>query len=282
MSTIGVVLDEERLRSMADELSRVPGVRAVALGGSRARGTHRPDSDIDLGLYVDADVDRAGIAHVASGWTGEAVEVTDRGGWGPWVDGGTWLVVDGVPVDLILRDITRVEEQCVRAVRGEFAFHTQPGHPLGFLDVAYAGELATSVPLRDPEGILVGLTGSVTPYPEALRKAFLANLWQVDFLLNAAMKGAKAGDVAYVSLCGTTTTMLTAHAWHAAAGQWVTNEKGLVPNVARLPIDTAGFSAAAAAALGNFGTTAEELLATIERLRELPRPTPPAGGTDLD
>ena len=61
MSTIGVVLDEDRLRSMADELSRVPGVHAVALGGSRARGTHRPDSDIDLGLYVDSDVDRAGI-----------------------------------------------------------------------------------------------------------------------------------------------------------------------------------------------------------------------------
>ena len=261
---------------MADELSRVPGVQAVALGGSRARGTHRPDSDIDLGLYVDANVDRAGIARVASGWTGEAVELAERGGWGPWVDGGAWLIVDGVPVDLILRDIARVEEQCARASRGEFAFHTQPGHPLGFLDVAYAGEVATSVPLRDPDGLLVGLARSVTPYPEALRDAFLANIWQVDFLLNAAMKGAKSGDAAYVSLCGTTTTMLTAHAWHAAAGQWVTNEKGLVPNVARLPLDTAGFSAAAAAALGNLGTTPEELLASITRMRELPRPAAPS------
>ena len=276
MGTIGVVLDEDRLRSMADELSRVPGVRAVALGGSRARGTHRPDSDIDLGLYVDSDVDRAGIARVASGWTGEPVEVAERGGWGPWVDGGAWLIVDGVPVDLILRDVTRVGEQCARAVRGEFAFHTQPGHPLGFLDVAYAGEVATSVPLRDPEGLLVGLARSVTPYPAALREAFLTSLWQVDFLLNAAVKGAKAGDIAYVSLCGTTTAMLTAHAWHAAAGNWVTNEKGLVPNVARLPIDSAGFSASAALALGNLGTTPEELLASITRLRELPRPAAPA------
>jgi predicted nucleotidyltransferase len=104
-------------------------VRAVALGGSRARGTHRPDSDIDLGLYVDADVDRAGIARLASGWTGAPVEVAERGGWGPWVDGGAWLTVDGVPVDLIFRDIDRVSEQCARATRGEFAFHTQPGHP---------------------------------------------------------------------------------------------------------------------------------------------------------
>lgn len=272
------MLDDDRLRSMADELIRVPGVRAVALGGSRARGTHRPDSDIDLGLYVDAEVDSACIAHVASGWTGESVEVAERGGWGPWVDGGAWLIVDGVPVDLILRDVDRVTEQCARATRGDFAFHAQPGHPLGFLDVAYAGEVATSVPLRDPDGVLVTLARSVTPYPQALREAFVANVWQVDFLLNAAVKGAKAGDVAYVSLCGTTTTMLTAHAWHAVAGQWVTNEKGLVPNVARLTIDTGGFSVAAAEALGNLGTTPEELLASIARLRELPRPSAPGTG----
>ncbi|MGO4488471.1 nucleotidyltransferase domain-containing protein [Microbacterium sp. 2RAF4] len=270
------MLDEDRLRSMADDLGRVPGVRAVALGGSRARGTHRPDSDIDLGLYVDADVDRAALAEAASGWTGEDVEIAGRGGWGPWVDSGTWLIVDGAPVDLILRDVTRVAEQCARAVRGEFAFHTQPGHPLGFLDVAYAGEVATSVPLCDQDGILAALARSVTPYPDALRAAFVENLWQVDFLLNAATKGAKASDVAYVALCGTTTTMLIAHAWHAVAGQWVTNEKGLVPNVARLSIDTAGFSAAAAAVLGCIGTSPDELLASIAALRGLPRPATPS------
>ncbi|WP_396657779.1 nucleotidyltransferase domain-containing protein [Microbacterium oxydans] len=276
MSTIGVVLDEDRLRSMADDLGKVPGVRAVALGGSRARGTHRPDSDIDLGLYVEADVDLTALAEAASGWTGEDVEIAGRGGWGPWVDSGAWLIVDGAPVDLILRDVTRVEEQCARAARGEFAFHSQPGHPLGFLDVAYAGEVATGVPLCDPDGILVALAQSVTPYPDALRAAFIENLWQVDFLLNAATKGAKTGDAAYVVLCGTTTAMLIAHAWHAAAGQWVTNEKGLVPNVARLPIDTEGFSAAAAAVLGSIGTAPEELLASIAQLRGLPRPATPS------
>ncbi|MCB8045814.1 MULTISPECIES: nucleotidyltransferase domain-containing protein [unclassified Microbacterium] len=276
MSTIGVVLDEDRLRSMADDLGKVPGVRAVALGGSRARGTHRPDSDIDLGLYVEADVDLTALAEAASGWTGEDVEIAGRGGWGPWVDSGAWLIVDGAPVDLILRDVTRVEDQCARAARGEFAFHSQPGHPLGFLDVAYAGEVATGVPLCDPDGILVALAQSVTPYPDALRAAFIENLWQVDFLLNAATKGAKTGDAAYVVLCGTTTAMLIAHAWHAAAGQWVTNEKGLVPNAARLPIDTAGFSAAAAAVLGSIGTAPEELLASIAQLRGLPRPATPS------
>lgn len=40
-----------RIADMAARLTAVPGIRAVALGGSRARGTHRPDSDWDLGLY---------------------------------------------------------------------------------------------------------------------------------------------------------------------------------------------------------------------------------------
>lgn len=266
------MLDDERLHDMAAELCGVRGVRAVALGGSRARGTHRPDSDVDLGLYIDSDADLAGVSSVASGWTGAPVVLSGRGGWGPWVEGGAWLTVDGVPVDLILRDIGRVAQQCARAARGEFAFHTQPGHPLGFLDVAYAGEVATCVPLCDPSGLLAELSLTVTPYPAALRTAFLADLWQVDFLLDGAVKGAKRIDVAYVSLCATTAAMLLAHAWHAAAGQWVTNEKGLVPSVSRLHIDSGGFSDLTSRALGRIGASMDELLAAIAAVRGLPRP----------
>ncbi|RVX41729.1 nucleotidyltransferase-like protein [Nonomuraea polychroma] len=44
-------MQDEDLHAVAARLAGVPGVAAVVLGGSRARGTHRPDSDIDLGLY---------------------------------------------------------------------------------------------------------------------------------------------------------------------------------------------------------------------------------------
>jgi hypothetical protein len=263
---------DDRLRLFAAELCSVRGVRAIALGGSRARGTHRPDSDIDLGLYVEVDVDVPALEEVARRWSGDDVSIAPRGGWGPWVDSGAWLAVDGVAVDLILRDVARVAEQCARAERGEFAFHSQPGHPLGFLDIAYAGEVAMCVPLCDPDRLLEDLARRVTPYPEALRSALLSNLWQVDFLLDAAIKGAKTADVAYVALCAATATMFAAHGWHAAAGRWVVNEKGLIPDVARLPIDTDGFSSSAAALLGALGATADELMETIAKLRALPRP----------
>ena len=40
-----------RVRHLADTLRDIPGVVAVALGGSRATGTEHDDSDWDFGLY---------------------------------------------------------------------------------------------------------------------------------------------------------------------------------------------------------------------------------------
>lgn len=261
------------LEEMARELAAVDGVLAVALGGSRARGTHRPDSDVDLGLYYDRQsIDLSALESLACRWAGHPVEVFAPGSWGPWVDGGAWLTVNDTDVDWILRDYERVREQCERAHRGEYGFHTQPGHPFGFLDVAYAGEAATALPLMDPTGVLAGIRGLVTSYPEALRSAMLDNLWQVDFLLDGAGKGAKRGDAVYVALCASHATLLLAHAWHAAAREWVTNEKGLVINVANLDIDSRGFTDIATRALAHVGRRPTELASTISALKSIPRP----------
>jgi hypothetical protein len=40
--------------TLVEEVARVPGVEAVTLGGSRARGMAGPDSDWNIGLYVIA------------------------------------------------------------------------------------------------------------------------------------------------------------------------------------------------------------------------------------
>ena len=45
------------LDAVADRLAEIPGVIAVALGGSRARGAERPDSDWDLALYYRGTID---------------------------------------------------------------------------------------------------------------------------------------------------------------------------------------------------------------------------------
>jgi predicted nucleotidyltransferase len=43
--------DDAFVRHVGDCLAELPGVEAVTLGGSRAEGTSRPDSDWDFSLY---------------------------------------------------------------------------------------------------------------------------------------------------------------------------------------------------------------------------------------
>ena len=112
---------------------RVLVVSPARIAITGACGTHHPGSDVDLGLYYDREcLNVAALSRVAGQYSsGSSVQTNGPGGWGPWVDGGGWLTVDGTAVDWILRDVDRVREQCRRAVHGDFAFHAQPGHPLG-------------------------------------------------------------------------------------------------------------------------------------------------------
>nr|WP_269779079.1 nucleotidyltransferase domain-containing protein [Propioniciclava soli] len=266
---------------MADALVGVPGVEAVVLGGSRARGTHHEGSDVDLGLYYQrADLDLDALCEQTEAFSDVGrVRVAGPGSWGPWVDGGAWLSVDATPVDWILRNTDRVRTQCERAVQGEFAFHHQPGHPLGFLDVSYAGEIATCVPLADPSGVVATLREGLEPYPRALRTSFIDNLWQAGFLMDAARKGLAKQDSAYVVLCCSTALMFCAHGWHAAAGSWPTNEKGLVVDVARLALDTHDFSVRADHAMRWVGSDDGALGMVIDRVAQIVDDTRSALGT---
>ncbi|WP_250027684.1 nucleotidyltransferase domain-containing protein [Paractinoplanes maris] len=228
-------LSDARLAEIAAEVVRVPGVIGVVLGGSRARGTHTPESDTDLGLYYRAplDVDRLGA--VARAFAGPSAQVTTPGGWGPWVDGGGWLEVDGGALDFIYRDLDRVRGVCADLERGTYAFHQQGGHPLGFADHAYAGELALGRILTDPTGELGTLRDSLRTYPPALSEALIAGLWEADFLVALARKGIPRLDTAFVAGCLFRLVGVCAHALHGAAGRWLINEKGAVAATAALP-----------------------------------------------
>ncbi|WP_307873157.1 nucleotidyltransferase domain-containing protein [Paractinoplanes ovalisporus] len=216
-------------------MARVPGIVAVVLGGSRARGTHTTESDTDLGLYYRQPLDIDHLGRVARAFAGESAQVTGPGGWGPWVDGGGWLEVDGGAVDFIYRDLDRVRGVVADVEQGRYAFHEQAGHPLGFADHAYAGELALCKVLSDPAGELTRLRERLRAYPPALSQALVAGLWEADFLVANARKGVARVDTAYVAGCLFRLVGVCAHALHGAAGQWLINEKGAVPATAKLP-----------------------------------------------
>ena len=75
-----------------------------------------------------------------------------------------------------------------------------------------------------------------------------------------------------MALCSSHSVLLVAHAWHAAAGEWVTNEKALALHVAGLPIDSRGFTQTVTNALANIGRQPTDLESTIANLRAMPRP----------
>ncbi|WP_237104262.1 nucleotidyltransferase family protein [Nonomuraea sp. MG754425] len=252
------------LPAIAGRLAAVPGVVAVALGGSRARGTHRPDSDIDLGLYYRGRPGVAELRALARELTGEDTAVTEPGGWGPWVDGGGWLTVGGRRVDWIYRDLDRVHRIWRDCQAGHYEIGAQPGHPLGFYSHAYAGEVALCQVLDDPSGELTALRERTAHYPPALREALVAGLWECDFALTTARYGAAGNDPAYAAGALFRAIGVACHALHAADGAWLINEKGMVASAARLPSAPEGFRERAQALLAAVGTTPREIGRTID------------------
>ena len=109
------------------------------LGGSRADGTARPDSDWDLGVYYrgPASFDPAAVRDL-----GHAGYVSALGEWGPIVDGGAWLTVDGTAVDVLFRDLDVVEGWLADAEAGRYAVLDQNGYLVGAPTYLPVGELA--------------------------------------------------------------------------------------------------------------------------------------------
>jgi hypothetical protein len=84
-------------RSVADlcaALGDQRGVVAVAVGGSRAAGTADAASDWDLGVYYRGEIDLAVLARHG--------QVHPPGSWGRLMNGGAWLTLDGLKVDVLL------------------------------------------------------------------------------------------------------------------------------------------------------------------------------------
>ena len=260
----GVVISEERLAELADRVAEVPGVVGVVLGGSRARGDHAEDSDVDLGLYYLPPLDVDALSALACEVAGPGVEVTRPGAWGPWVDGGAWLRIDGTAVDWIYRDLDRVRSCWRAAQKGEFAFHAQVGHPLGVPDFAYAGELVLGEVLADPTREVTALQRQMAAYPVALGRALVEGLWEAGFALDNARKAISRADTVYVAGCLFRVVLLCAHALHGRAGRWLINEKGAITSAGRLPEAPPGFTTRAHDVLAHLGDRPDELGSAVD------------------
>lgn len=207
------------IAQLADALAQLPGVEAVVLGGSRATGEHRPDSDWDLGLYYRAS--HGSFDPVALRGLGHDGYVSALGEWGPIVHGGAWLTVDDLPVDVIFRDLDTVERWLREAEAGRFEVLVQNGSIVGTPTYAPVGELAICQPIsgRLPR----------PAFPDALAAGAVAQ-WsgRASVSLMFATGYAEAGDG--VCCLGTLVdaALCTAHARLAERREWALNEKRLL------------------------------------------------------
>src|ERR1700742_1123507 len=123
---------------VAGELAALPGVEAVTLGGSRAEGTHRPDSDWDFSIYYRGRFDPQALRDI--GWTGEVFEV---GGWSKGVfNGGAWLEIDGRKSDVHYRDLDVIDREIAESREGRFSIEPLMFHLAGIPSYLVLAELS--------------------------------------------------------------------------------------------------------------------------------------------
>lgn len=235
---------------LAADVGALPGVAAVVLGGSRATGRHRPESDWDLGLYYrsaggfdPADVRRLGYDGLVSG----------LGEWGPIMDGGAWLTLADTPVDVIFRELERVETWLEDARRGRFAVLMQNGYIVGAPTYVPVGELAHCQ-------IISGTLPRPT-YPDALAAA-ACERWRARASVSLMFAAAHADAADAVACVGmlSQAVLCVGHARMAERHEWVLNEKRLVERAELAEVQDA---------LARPGATGAELADTTNRVAEM-------------
>jgi predicted nucleotidyltransferase len=203
---------------LTGQLAALPGVLAVALGGSRAQMTHRPDSDWDFAIYYRGQFEPRSLRE--KGWEGEVSEV---GGWGGGVmNGGAWLTVDGRRVDVHYRDLDQVEHWCAEAEAGRFQKELLMFYVAGIPTYVVMGELAIN-------RVLAG-TLPRPGYPEPLATS-AGERWRKDATASLGYAGAalrSRRDVTVALSNAGRGLVEAAHSTLAYRRQWALNEKGIV------------------------------------------------------
>jgi len=268
----------ELVTALAKRLGAIHGIRAVVLGGSHARGRARPGSDIDLGvLYSEADpFSIQSIRELAE-------DVNDTAGpvvtgfyeWGPWVNGGAWLTVVGQRVDFVYRNLEHLERVIADSEAGRYELHYAQQPPFGFFSATYLGEIATCIPLFDPEVRMELLKRRVANYPEALRRAVVQDyLWMAELGLTAfAGKFAKRSDSYGTAACLTCAVNQLILALFALNRRYPMNDKTALEEIAEFERAPQEFGPRVQNTLARLGLSAEELGKAVESIRQLHRET---------
>ena len=235
------------LNAIAFQLSKVPGVIAVVLGGSYARRTARPDSDLDVALYYsknsppDIEAIRGCAETIAA--PNSPPTVVGYYKWGPWVNGGAWIQTPIGKLDFLYRNIEQVQRVIDESQEGLYHhdYYQQP--TFGFVSIIYLAEIKCCLPLFDPQHLLQKLKRSVEIYPAALReKMILKCLSTAEFTLSHAHGFADRGDTLNTVGCLTKIAFVLLQSLFALNSEYYFGDKGSLEAIDRFALQPRSFS----------------------------------------
>ncbi len=258
------------LDDLLPRLTGVPGVVAVVIGGSLARGTARPDSDLDLALYYHAAApfDLAPIRAIAQHSSVDGTPtVTDFYQWGAWVNGGAWIQTRAGKVDFLYRSIEQVRRTIDEARAGQTHTDYEQQPTFGFHSTIYLAETHDCVPLYDPDGVIADLKAAVATYPPALKAHLITGcLWSAEFTLYHAQGFAATGDGYNTVGCITRMLYKLTHVLYALNETYFAGDKRSQAKIAAFALQPDGYLADVEALLRHPGTDLTASVAEVERL----------------
>jgi len=210
------VTEDEFLNTVVEACQGVPNALGVSLGGSRARGDFRSDSDWDFAVYYRGSIDIRPFEEL--GWPGRVFRPFE---WGHTMYGGAVFDLDGRHFDIHYRNLDVVDHWTEEAREGRFEVHLLGFHLAGIPTYMLTGELAGG---RTLWGDLPRPT-----FPDALRRT-APEFWmgRAERELDYAQYWASSANPISCSGALAKAVLQGAHARLAHRGVWALNEKRMV------------------------------------------------------
>ena len=251
---------ENILSQVLQTFHLVAGIDAIVLGGSHATGTANKNSDIDVGIYYDETTfDLSSFRCLAATLDDEHRKdiITEPGEWGPWINGGGWLTINGIAVDLLFRNTKKVISVIDACIDGTITIDYQCGHPFGFVNSIYMGELAYCKILCNNNNLILDQKKRLDPFPRSYQKAAIERfLWECEFSMQCGTKAISKGDILYAAGSIFRCAISLLQVLYAMNEMYMLNEKGCLQRLlkqksAYLPMN---FAQDMEAALSNLNT----------------------------
>ena len=261
------------LEELTGQLSRLPGMAAVVLGGSYASQTQHAASDLDIGLYYHEATPFAiaEIRRVAEDLSdGRVPTVTDFYEWGAWVNGGAWIHTAQGKMDFLYRNLEHVQRTIDAAQQGisRHDYDQQPTY--GFYSVIYLAETQICVPLYDPEGQIAAFKRQVAIYPPQLKQKTVSDsLWSAEFTLLHAQGFAAQGDVYNTVGCLTRAAANLTQTLFALNERYFMRDKQVMKTMAAFSVLPEGYVAQVERILSGPGSTSGELARSVSDLEQV-------------